>query len=329
MSDKLLARNLLIWRYILVTEDLKSNQKNNTKIGLRSKRKYNDWMWAYIMIAPFMVGIMYFYFIPFFQNFFFSFTNLSTFGKWSFIGSANYVKILKDPTVWQAFKNTAFFTIVSVPISMCLSIFVAHLLNSKIKGRAIYRTLFFLPVVTMPAAVAMIWRWLFNGDYGIINYFLKMISIKGPYWLNDPKYAIFTVITVAIWSSVGYNMVIFLAGLQGISSTYYEAAAIDGANSFAKFFKITLPLLTPTIFFVLIISIISSFQVFDLILMMITEKSVALEQTQSIIYLFYKNAFVYGNRGYASAISFILFIVILIVTIVQTKYQGKWVTYDV
>ncbi len=310
-------------------EDLKLNQKNKTKVGFRSKKKYNDWMWAYIMIAPLMLGITYFFFIPFFQNFFFSFTDLNAFGKWSFIGIANYVKILKDPTVWQAFKNTAFFTIVSVPISICLALFVANLLNSKIKGRAIYRTLFFLPVVTMPAAVAMIWRWLFNGDFGIINYFLKMISIEGPYWLNDPKYAIFTVIIVAIWSSVGYNMIIFLAGLQGISPTYYEAAAIDGANSFTKFFKITLPLLTPTIFFVLIISLISSFQVFDLILMMITDASVALEQTQSIVYLFYKNAFVYGNRGYATAISIILFFVILIVTITQIKYHSKWVTYDV
>jgi multiple sugar transport system permease protein len=314
---------------VLVTEDLKSNQENKTKVGFRNKRKYNDWMWAYIMIAPLMAGIIYFYFIAFFQNFFFSFTDLNAFGKWSFIGITNYVKILKDPTVWQAFKNTAFFTIVSVPISICLSIFVAYLLNSKIKGRTIYRTLFFLPVVTMPAAVAMVWRWLYIGDYGIINYFLKMLSIKGPYWLNDPRYAIFTVITVAIWSSIGYNMVIFLAGMQGISSTYYEAAAIDGANSFAKFFKITLPLLTPSIFFVSIISLIRSFQVFDLILMMITEQSVALEQTQSIVYLFYKIAFVFGNRGYASAISIILFFVILIVTIVQTKYQGKWVTYDV
>jgi len=310
-------------------ESLKSNQKNKIKARFRSKRKYNDWMWAYIMIAPLMVGIMYFYFIAFFQNFFFSFTDLNAFGKWSFIGIANYVKILKDPTVWQAFKNTAFFTIVSVPISICLALFVANLLNSKIKGRVIYRTLFFLPVVTMPAAVAMIWRWLFSGDFGIINYFLKMISIEGPSWLNDPKYAIFTVIIVAIWSSVGYNMVLFLAGLQGISPTYYEAATIDGANSFTIFFKITLPLLTPTIFFVLIISLISTFQVFDLILMMITDTSVALEQTQSIVYLFYKNAFVYGDRGYATAISIILFFVILIVTIAQIKYHSKWVTYDV
>ena len=289
-------------------------------------------MWGYIMIAPLMIGITCFYFIPFFQNIFFSFTDLNSFGKWNFVGIENYVKILKDREVWEAFRNTAYFTIVSVPTSICVSILIAYLLNKKIKGRAIYRTLFFLPVVTMPAAVGMIWRWLFNGDYGIINFFLKKISIEGPYWLVDPRYAIYAVIIVAIWSSVGYHMVIFLAGLQAIPQIYYEAADIDGASFFTKFFKITLPLLTPSIFFVLVISMITSFQLFDLIIMMVPSAiggaNVALQQTQSIVFLFYKNAFVFGDRGYATAISIILFLAILIITIIQNSFHRKWVTYD-
>jgi multiple sugar transport system permease protein len=218
--------------------------------------------------------------------------------------------------------------LLSVPISICISILIAVLLNQKIKGSSIYRTLYFLPVVTMPVAIAMVWKWLFNGDYGLINQMLSIFSIEGPRWLTNPHIAPYSLIMVAIWSTIGYNMVILLAGLQGISKSYYEAAEIDGAGSSAQFFKITLPVLTPTIFFVTIISLINSFQVFDLIWMMIGDKNVSISSTQSLVYLFYKQAFILNDKGYAAGIAVLLLVMILIVTIFQMITQKKWVHYE-
>ncbi|MDR7079483.1 ABC-type sugar transport system permease subunit [Neobacillus niacini] len=202
------------------------------------------------------------------------------------------------------------------------------MLNQKIKGKSIYRTIYFLPVITMPAAIAMVWKWLYNGDYGLINFLLSKIGIQGPNWVSDPKFALYAVIVVAIWGGIGYNMIIFLSGLQGISKTYYEAALIDGAGPYRTFFSITLPLLSPIIFFVSIISFIHAFQVFDLIFMIVSDKSIAIDKTQSIVYLFYQHAFVLGDKGYASAITTLLLVIILLITAIQMKLQKKWVHYD-
>lgn len=292
-----------------------------------SNKKNNDYFWAYFMIFPTVAGIIIFEIIPFFRTLFYSFTDLSSFGQYSWIGLENFKKIAIDPIVWKALGNTLIYTGISVPIGISLSIIVAVLLNAKIRGLATYRTLYFLPVVTMPAAIAMVWKWLYNSDYGLINYVLSKFSINGPAWVSDPKIALYSVIIVGIWGSIGYNMVIFLAGIQGISGSYYEAASIDGAGAFKKFFNITLPLLTPTIFFVLVMSLISSFQLFDMIFMMIGDTSIAINNTQSIVYLFYKNAFILGNKGYASAIAMLLYIIIMIITIIQIKFQDKWVNY--
>lgn len=298
------------------------------KTGALSKKKLNNYLWAYLMIAPLVIGLMIFYIVPFFKSLFYSFTNMGSFGTYTEIGVGNYKKLFSDPNFYLALKNTFVFTIISVPISVLLSIILAVLLNSDIKGLSIYRTIYFLPAVTMSAAVSMVWRWLFNSDFGLINYFLSKIGIKGPNWITDPKIAIYSVIIVSIWSTVGYNMVILLAGLQGISRSYYEAAEIDGAGTVKKFFNITLPLLTPTIFFVVVTALIGALQVFDYIFMMIPSNSMALEGTQSIVYLFYKNAFMLGEKGYASAIAVVLFVITMILTFIQMKFQDKWVNYD-
>ncbi|SHJ13715.1 carbohydrate ABC transporter membrane protein 1, CUT1 family [Clostridium amylolyticum] len=293
-----------------------------------SKKKSSNYFWAYLMIAPLVIGLSIFYIIPFFSNLFISFTNMGPFGTYKFIGIENYKKILVDPNFYLAFKNTFIYTLISVPITIILSIILAVLLNSDIKGLSIYRTVYFLPAITMPAAISMVWRWLLNSDFGLINFTLSKFGIQGPGWVTNPKIALYSVIIVGVWSKVGYNMIILLAGLQGISKAYYEAAEIDGAGTFKKFFSITIPLLTPTIFFVVIMTLIGSFQVFEYIFMMIPNNSVALESTQSVVYLFYKNAFMLGEKGYASAISIILFLVIMVFTFIQLKFQNKWVHYD-
>ncbi len=293
-----------------------------------SNKRLNDWMWAYLMIFPTTAGLFVFYIYPFFQSFFYSFTDLGSFGQYAWVGLQNYVRLVGDTEVWQALLNTVIYTVLSVPVGICLSILIAALLNAQIKGLGTYRTLYFLPAVTMPVAIAMVWRWLYNMDYGLINSILERFSIEGRAWISDPKFALYSVIIVAIWSTVGYNMVIILAGMQQCSRTYYEAAEIDGAGTITKFFKITIPLITPTLFFVTVMSLIRAFQVFDTIYLMIERNSTALERTQSLVYLYYRNAFILHEKGYASANVMVLFVIILIITYIQFKSQNKWVHYE-
>ncbi|MCM3238633.1 sugar ABC transporter permease [Heyndrickxia oleronia] len=291
-------------------------------------KKRSDYLWAYCMLAPTMIGLLIFYFWPILQTIYFSFTEWGAFGTFEWIGVENYVRMLTDSELGQAFRNTFIYIVLTVPIGIFLSILVAVLLNQKIKGRSVYRTLYFLPVITMPAAIAMVWKWLYNSDFGLINYVLSLFHIKGPSWITNPDIALYSIIIVAIWSGVGYNMVIFLSGLQNIPQTYYEAAKIDGAGPVRTFFSITMPLLSPIIFFVSIMSLIGAFQVFDLIFMMVSSNSVTIEKTQSIVYLFYQHAFVLNDKGYAAAIAVLLLVMILIVTVIQMLLQKKWVHYE-
>lgn len=280
------------------------------------------------MISPLLIGLLIFYIWPVFQTFFFSFTHWGAFGKYKLSGFSNYQSMLQDPELGRALLNTLIYTILSVVGGIIVSLFFAVLLNQKIRGVGIYRTLYFLPVVTIPGAVAVIWRWLYNGDYGLINYVLGLIHITGASWLTNMQTALYAVVVVAIWGAVGNNMVLFLAGLQGISSTYMEAAAIDGASPIRQFFHVTLPLLTPTIFFVTVTSLINAFQVFDLIFLMFGQNSPALPAGETIVYLFYQHAFIDNDKGYASAIAVLLFVIVLLVTIVQLRLQRRWVHYD-
>ncbi|OPH57704.1 sugar ABC transporter permease [Paenibacillus ferrarius] len=291
-----------------------------------SSKRRSDWMWAYIMITPLMLGLLIFYIWPVFQTFYFSFTDWGAFGKYTWSGLSNYKQLFTDKDLLYAFRNTSIYIITAVPIGIILSIVLAVLLNQKVKGLSIYRTLYFLPVVTMPAAVAMVWKWLYNSDFGLINYVLGRLSITGPHWLTDNRTALLSIIIVAIWSAIGSHMIIFLSGLQGISVSYYEAADIDGAGAYTKFIKITLPLLTPTIFFVMVTSLIGAFQVFDFIYMMVGD--IVMESTQSVVFLYYKYGFLKNSKGYASSIAVLLFVIIMIITYIQMKIQKKWVHYE-
>jgi multiple sugar transport system permease protein len=303
-------------------------KKRITIVSLKKTKKKSDYLWAYTMIAPTILGLFIFYLWPIVQTIYFSFTEWGAFGTYEWIGIENYKKMLTDINLGKAFKNTFVYTVLTVPVGIFLSILVAVLLNQNIKGKSIYRTLYFLPVITMPAAIAMVWKWLYNSEFGLLNYFLSWFGVKGPSWVTDPDLALYSVIIVAIWSGIGYNMIIFLSGLQNIPRTYYEAAIIDGAGPFRIFFMITMQLLSPIIFFVSIISLIGAFQVFDLIFMMINSNGTAIENTQSVVYLFYQNAFVMNDKGYAAAIAVVLLFMILLITIVQMILQKKWVHYD-
>ena len=292
-----------------------------------SKSTLNEWKWGYIMVFPTFIGLMVLNIIPAIQTLVLSFQKAGAFGKSTWVGLNNYKKLFQDPAVTKAVFNTLGYTIITVPAIVILYLIVAVLLNKKIRGTSVYRTIYFLPMVAAPAAIAMVWRWLFNSDYGLINYLLSIIGINGPRWITDPNVALISIAIVGIWSAIGYNMVLLLAGLQEIPKDYYEAASIDGASPMRQFFTITVPLVSPTMFFVVVTSIISAFQVFDVIFMMIDKTSTAIESTQSLVYLFYKHSFVLNDRGYGSAIVMLLLAIIMLVTVIQVKIQKKWVNY--
>ncbi|WP_345762089.1 carbohydrate ABC transporter permease [Diaminobutyricibacter sp. McL0608] len=244
------------------------------------------------------------------------------------MGFANYASLFSDPDLLGALRNTAIYTFVAL-LGVPIAVAIAALLNTKgLRGRSFYRLLYFLPVVTMPAAIALVWRMLYNGDYGILNETLSLVGIQGTSWLTNPATALIAVAVVGIWAGLGTNIVIFMAGLLSIPDTVMEAADLDGAGPVRKFFSITVPLLSPSIFFVSVISVIGALQVFDLVYMMIGRTNPAMPDTRTIVYLFYQAGFLDNDRGYAAAIAFLLLIIILVLTVIQFRLQKKWVHYE-
>lgn len=306
--------------------------KNTETTGVKKKkmgeRQKNDLIAAYVFIAPLVIGLGIFYIWPFIQNFWFSFNDVNKFNMATFAGLDNYKKLFADPELKGAMWNTIKYIIIVMPVTIFLSITVAALLNTNIKGKSIYRTLYFLPTVTMPVAVSLVWRWIFNGDFGLLNTFLGWFGIPGKAWLADPSTALYMIMIVAIWSGVGYNVIILLAGMQGISRSYYEAASLDGATAVSSFFKITVPLVSPSVFFITITGMIGAFQVFDSVYMMIGVESPIYQKMLTMNALFYRNAFEHGYKGYAAAISIFMFVIIMGVTVLQLIGQKKWVNYD-
>ena len=287
-----------------------------------------EWLTGYLMIFPVVAGLLVFYIYPIFKVIIDSFYEVGSFNKRSFVGLDNYLTMFNDPKMWSSLFNTFSYVIVIVPGTIIISLILAALLNTKIKGRGFFRVVYFIPAITMGAAVAMIWKWMYNSDHGIINAILNALGFDSVNFLTNPNTALLSICLVSIWINVGYNMIILLAGIQGISKTYYEAASIDGASPVKQFFGITLPLVTPTLFFVLITNLIGTFQTFDTIYMMIKESGIAMEATQSMVMYFFRNAFSYSKKGYASALSVFLFLIIMLVTLIQMKLQKKWVNYE-
>ena len=287
-------------------------------------RKDERTAWAFLL--PSLVLFATFTGIPVIAALGISFTQWDLFNPARFIGLDNYTKLFGDPIFARVMGNTAYFVLLSVPVQMLIGLGCALALNRGIRGQTFFRIAYFLPVVTSTIAAALVWAWLFNANFGLINALLSLVGITDvPRWLASTQWAMPAVIIVSIWQNLGYAMVLFLAGLQNIRADLYDAAAIDGARGWRRLWFITLPLLSPTTFFVLIISIIGSFQIFELVFVM-TQAGPA-NATNTLVYYIYQNGFQFYQMGYASAAAMVLFLIVLIFTLVQYKLQRRWVHY--
>ncbi len=296
--------------------------------GLALKPAAREAIAGYLFLLPNLLGFLIFTVLAVGASAVISMTDWDLLSRPKFVGLDNYVKLLTgDPLFRKVLLNTFYFTFVSVPLTIVISLGLALALNQGIRGLALYRAAYFMPVITAMVVVALIWRWLYNPDFGVLNYLLNQLGIRRPpNWLADQRWAMPAVMIMAIWKHVGYNMVIFLAGLQAIPSNLYEAASIDGAGRWERFRYVTLPMLTPTTFFVLVISLIGSLQVFDAVLVL-TDGGPA-NATRTIVFHIWEQAFRFLHMGYAAAIAWILFFIIFLITLLQWRLQGRWVHYE-
>lgn len=291
-----------------------------------SRLKRSEAITGYLFVLPMVIGLLTFSVVPFIQNILYSFRKMGTFGEGEFIGLKNYVDLMSDETFWLALKNTFFYAIVGVPLVIILSIFFANLLNKNIRGRTVYRTLLYIPAITMPAAISILWRWILNYQYGILNYFLELLGFERISWLGDFHFVRWSVVAVLVWSMASYYTIIMLAAMQGIDKSLYEAARIDGASPRQLFWKITLPLLSPMIFFSFIMVTIGILQIYDFIYLMLDRRAHAYTYSMSLVTYFYECAFNKTSmRGYGAAISVVLAIIIMIITIFQMVAKKYWI----
>ena len=285
----------------------------------RNKIKIKKNIFSYSLIIPSLLGCLLFIFIPSIISFLLSFCDWNLLNNIKVIGFSNYFELIEDKEFWIIFNNTIIYAITVTIFGTIIPLILASIINEKIIGKNFFKTAYFLPFITPMIVIAMIWQWIFDPNIGLINLLLK-VHLN---WLYDSKLAMIALIIVSVWKLIGYNMIIFLSGFSSINSQIYEAAAIDGANKTKVFFQITIPLLSPTIFFVIIITTISSFQVFDLIYLM--TQGGPENSTNVLVYWLYKNAFEFFNIGRASAIAYVLFLFILTLTVIQWKLKKKWV----
>jgi multiple sugar transport system permease protein len=282
-------------------------------------------LWGYAMVAPLLVGFGVFFYLALVASLLIGFTEWDVLTPPRWVGLGNYARLFHNPLFYKALWNTTRYTLMSVPVGQVISLTLALALNTRIRFRSLYRLVFFLPLLTMPVAIAVVWKWIYNPDFGLLSQLLRPLGFPRLAWLGEARWAMPALVVIALWRQSGYGMVIFLAGLQNIPCTYYEAAQVDGANRWQQFWYITLPLLTPTLFFSIVTALIDSFQVFDLVFVM--TRGGPLNSTRTLVYNIYEDAFRYFHMGYATATSWVLFIIILAVTVVQWRAQRKWVHY--
>ncbi len=292
---------------------------------LREMRK--EWT-AYLFLSP---GLLLF---SVFTLYTVAFSFYLSFHEWNlvepakpFVGLDNYARLFEDPRFRGAVVNTIYYTALSVPLTMVVGLLIALLLNTNVRGRGIFRTLYYVPVITPLVVAAIIWKWVYQGDYGLLNYYLVRLGLlqKPIAWLADRNLAMPAVILMGIWGGAGYDMVIYLAGLQAIPEEYYDAAKVDGANGVHRLFNITIPLLAPTTFFLFVMGVIGTFQVFTQIFIMTSGGP--LRRTTTIGYYLYERAFLRFDMGYASAMAYALFAMILVFTLVQMRYMRQDIEY--
>lgn len=295
------------------------------KAGLMSLYR-REMLFAYFMISPWMLGFVILVAGPMLASLYLSFTNWSLVSAAKWVGLQNYRSMFcEDPRFWKALYNTAYYTLISVPLGTIGSLVLAFLMNQKVCGVRFYRTMYYLPVVTSGVATALVWQWMFNPRFGLVNYLLSLVGIPGPDWFLSEVWSKPAFILMSLWG-IGGPMVIFLAGLQGIPEQVYEAAHLDGATPWQRFRYITFPLLSPTTFFVSVVGIISSFQIFTSVFV-ISNGGPADSTLFYVLYL-YQNAFQYFRMGYASALAWVLFVIVLAFTVVQFRLASRWVHYE-
>lgn len=298
-----------------------SANRNLNRPRLRGRKLTDDTPWAMLMLAPNIIGFFMFMVFPILATLFFSFTEYDLIGAPKIIGLDNYVELFRDPIIATTLNNTLVFTLITVPIGMAFSLLLAIFLDQKIAFKRFYRGAYFLPSITSMVAVSIVWQWIYNPEFGLMNYLLSFVGIRGITWLSSSSTSLLSLAIVNIWKSAGYNMMLFLAGLQGISNTYYEAGQLDGASKWKQFIHITLPMLSPTTFFIFIMSVISSFQVFDSVILM--TKGGPGRSSSVLVHYLYQNAFQYFSMGYACAIAYLLFFIVLLVTILNMRLERK------
>ncbi|MFL5658760.1 MAG: carbohydrate ABC transporter permease [Ktedonobacteraceae bacterium] len=295
--------------------------------GKQRNRGNRDTLWGYFFLLPQLLGLLLFSLIPLLSVFYLSIVSWDGLGPITFVGLQNFIDQFKSSDLHIALLNTLLFTVISVPGGLIFAMLIALALNN-VRGKTVYRVLYFMPFITGSVAVGVIWSLLLNGDFGLINALLKSVfHAKGVGWLTDSHIVIPSIAIVGIWQGLGFNMIIFLAGLQGIPVSYSEAGRIDGANRFQLFWRVTLPLLTPTIFFTAVISILNSFQVFDLAF--ILTGGGPGKASYTMVYHIYHLGFETATFGGASAAAVILFAILLALTAIQFRLQKRWVNYDV
>jgi multiple sugar transport system permease protein len=279
-------------------------------------------------LGPSLAGLLIFVVFPIFSSLWYAFTDWNLLSPPEFVGLDNFRDLLHDDSFWSAMRYTVAFIAMYVPTVFVLGLALAVLLNQKVRGMLIVRTMTFLPVVASWVVVSLIWKWIFNPSYGLINYTLGLVGIDGPAWLFDPNTAVAAMVITSVWKDVGFIALLYLGGLQNISETLYEAARIDGASRWRCLRHITLPLLTPTMFFVLITLLINYFQMFEQVWLMPMRDSAADRQVEVIVTEVVNNAFRYNQMGYASAMSWVLFALIFLITFAQLRLQKRWVHYE-
>ncbi len=296
---------------------------SSNKVG---EKAWTRRLWAAFFLGPHLLGMLAFLIIPIAASLVLSFStwDLLTPARW--VGLDNYAALLNSPDFWDALKHTFYFIAGYLPLVLVLGLGLALLMNQKLRGRIFFRAAFFMPVVSAWVAVARLWKWLLNPRYGLVNWLLGLVGIEGPGWIFDPNWAIPSIILASVWKDLGFVMVLLLTGLQSISPEFYEAASLDGAASWRKLVYITLPLLSPTIFFVVVISLVNSFQVFDQVYVMTAGGPAG--SSQVLVGEIVNNAFSYSRFGYASALSWVLFGLIFLVTLVQLGLQKRMVHYQ-
>jgi multiple sugar transport system permease protein len=297
---------------------------NRRKILLT--KKWNDIKNFYLFIGPWLVGFLVLTLYPIIRSFLLCFTDSDFSGAGNFIGLENFIRAFtQDEIFWKVFFNTIEYVALFVPASLVLAFIIAWLLSQKIRGRGFFRTVFYIPYITAGVAVTMMWGWIFNSDYGLINYVLSLFGLEGPRWLADKNIAMVSIVIMCLWS-IGNSILIMLAGIQDIPESYYENARLDGASKLRQIFSITIPLCTPTIFFNLVIGIILSFQIFNQ--PYILTKGGPVDSTRTVAMYLFSNAFEYGKMGYAATIAWCLFVIIMIATLIIQGTSRRWVFYD-